>query len=112
MTLPSPALLLQRSPVKITFPEIWANTCCSHPLFDLPEETILADGLGVKVRDQCVLFREDTDGLGGKSEQWGRPCDANEAHARHRVPRGRIELGAFTSCFDYVLLEARRACTL
>ena len=32
---------LQRSPVKITFPEIWANTCCSHPLFDLPAETIL-----------------------------------------------------------------------
>jgi isopentenyldiphosphate isomerase len=26
-------LSLQRSPAKITFPEIWANTCCSHPLF-------------------------------------------------------------------------------
>ena len=31
----------QRSLAKITFPGIWANTCCSHPLYDLPEEMIL-----------------------------------------------------------------------
>jgi isopentenyl-diphosphate delta-isomerase type 1 len=34
-------ILQQRSGAKITFPYIWANTCCSHPLYDLPEETIL-----------------------------------------------------------------------
>lgn len=34
-------ILQQRSGAKITFPFIWANTCCSHPLYDLPNETIL-----------------------------------------------------------------------
>jgi isopentenyl-diphosphate delta-isomerase len=37
---PSGRLLLQqRSPSKITFPHIWANTCCSHPQ---PGESVLA----------------------------------------------------------------------
>lgn len=40
-------ILQQRSPAKITFPSIWANTCCSHPLY-IPSETILADAMGVK----------------------------------------------------------------
>ena len=34
-------ILQQRSSAKITFPLIWANTCCSHPLADLPDETIM-----------------------------------------------------------------------
>ena len=38
-------LMQKRSPDKITFPEYWANTCCSHPTF-IPEE--LEDGVGVK----------------------------------------------------------------
>jgi len=31
-------LLQKRSAEKITFPDYWANTCCSHPLYDLPED--------------------------------------------------------------------------
>lgn len=36
----------QRASEKITFPSIWANTCCSHPL-NVPDEVITKDGLGV-----------------------------------------------------------------
>jgi isopentenyl-diphosphate Delta-isomerase len=34
-------LLQQRASEKITFPDYWTNTCCSHPLYtpdELPEE--------------------------------------------------------------------------
>jgi isopentenyl-diphosphate delta-isomerase len=33
-------LLQRRSSHKITFPNMWTNTCCSHPLYD-PEEMIV-----------------------------------------------------------------------
>ena len=39
-------LLLQQRADKITFPDVWTNTCCSHPLYgmapsevDQPEAT-------------------------------------------------------------------------
>jgi isopentenyl-diphosphate delta-isomerase type 1 len=38
---------VQRSGVKITFPYIWANTCCSHPL-SVPSELIEDGAMGVK----------------------------------------------------------------
>jgi farnesyl-diphosphate farnesyltransferase len=48
-------LLQQRASSKITFPEIWTNTCCSHPLYgmkpcevDKPEEIAAGDPKGVK----------------------------------------------------------------
>jgi len=48
-------LLQQRASSKITFPEIWTNTCCSHPLYgmkpcevDEPEEIAAGDPKGVK----------------------------------------------------------------
>lgn len=40
-------LLQKRASSKITFPNFWANTCCSHPLFT-PEEMVEKDQLGVK----------------------------------------------------------------
>lgn len=40
-------LLQQRAGAKITFPLVWANTCCSHPLF-VKSEMIEENALGVK----------------------------------------------------------------
>lgn len=35
----SQLLLQKRSEHKITFPLLWANTCCSHPIVGLGEDT-------------------------------------------------------------------------
>lgn len=40
-------LLQKRASSKITFPSFWANTCCSHPLYE-PAEMIEENHLGVK----------------------------------------------------------------
>lgn len=40
-------LLQQRSVDKVTFPGVWANTCCSHPLHE-PSELDEANAMGVK----------------------------------------------------------------
>ncbi len=40
-------LLQQRSSDKVTFPSVWANACCSHPLHS-PEEMEENDAMGVK----------------------------------------------------------------
>ncbi|KAF7306915.1 RAD21/Rec8 N-terminal domain protein [Mycena indigotica] len=41
-------LLQQRASEKITFPDMWTNTCCSHPLDDFEEEKIEQAQLGVR----------------------------------------------------------------
>jgi isopentenyl-diphosphate delta-isomerase len=41
-------LIQQRAGIKPTFPLFWANTCCSHPLDNIPEETIEENAMGVK----------------------------------------------------------------
>lgn len=51
-------LLQQRSDVKVTFPGMWTNTCCSHPLAT-PSETVTArDGEGVRKAAQRRIQSE------------------------------------------------------
>ena len=51
-------LLQQRASEKITFPNMWTNTCCSHPLDDFEEEKVEEDQLGVKVAASRKLEHE------------------------------------------------------
>nr|ALD84325.1 isopentenyl-diphosphate delta-isomerase [Morus alba]AOV62780.1 isopentenyl-diphosphate delta-isomerase [Morus alba] len=50
-------LLQQRSGTKVTFPLVWTNTCCSHPLYR-ESELIEDDYLGVRNAAQRKLFDE------------------------------------------------------
>lgn len=43
-TTPARLILQQRAPEKITYPSLWANTCCSHPLHN-PAEMNGIDGV-------------------------------------------------------------------
>lgn len=51
-------LLQQRASEKITFPDMWTNTCCSHPLDDFEKEKIEKDQLGVRVAASRKLEQE------------------------------------------------------
>jgi isopentenyl-diphosphate delta-isomerase len=51
-------LLQQRATEKITFPDMWTNTCCSHPLDDFEEEKVEKDQLGVRVAATRKLEHE------------------------------------------------------
>ena len=51
-------LLQQRASEKITFPDMWTNTCCSHPLDDFTEEKIETDQLGVRIAASRKLEHE------------------------------------------------------
>jgi len=42
-------LLQQCASEKITFPDMWTNTCCSHPLDDFDEEKIEREQHGIKM---------------------------------------------------------------
>ncbi|KAF9090791.1 isopentenyl-diphosphate delta-isomerase idi1 [Mortierella sp. GBA35] len=50
-------LLQQRASEKITFPDMWTNTCCSHPL-NTADELVEKDNLGARTAAQRKLFHE------------------------------------------------------
>ncbi|KAI8353949.1 NUDIX hydrolase domain-like protein [Mortierella sp. GBAus27b] len=56
-------LLQQRASEKITFPDAWTNTCCSHPL-NTADELVEENNLGVRTAAQRKLLHE----LGIKAE--------------------------------------------
>lgn len=41
-------LMQKRSANKVTFPNYYANTCCSHPLAEIPEETDEQEAIGIR----------------------------------------------------------------
>lgn len=51
-------LLQQRATEKITFPDMWTNTCCSHPLDDFDEEKDIQEQRGVRVAASRKLEHE------------------------------------------------------
>lgn len=50
-------LLQKRSSTKITFPDMWTNTCCSHPLA-VEGETDMEEGRGARLAAQRRSFIE------------------------------------------------------
>lgn len=51
-------LLQKRSSNKVTFPNHYTNTCCSHPLAEIPDETEERDAIGIRRAAQRRLSYE------------------------------------------------------
>lgn len=51
-------LMQQRASTKLTYPTLWSNTCCSHPLKNYPNELIETDAIGVRHAAQRKALHE------------------------------------------------------
>jgi len=91
-------LLQQRAEHKVTFPFVWTNTCCSHPLYT-PEELDETNHIGVRRAAQRKLLNE----LGIKPESM--PLDAFTPITRihYKAPCGDKENKWGEHEVDYVL---------
>jgi isopentenyl-diphosphate delta-isomerase len=74
-------LLQQRSNAKITFPGLWTNTCCSHPLKGNESQGItgvkiaavrkLDDELGVQIEPKDLRFISRIEYQALSDDLWG-----------------------------------------
>lgn len=89
-------LLQKRASAKVTYPDHYTNTCCSHPLFTLPEEMIEKDALGIRNAAQRRLQME----LGVPPEQ-AKPEEMVWLTRIHYMDRGDGKFGEHE--IDYIL---------
>lgn len=89
-------LLQKRAPVKVTYPNYYTNTCCSHPLSTIFEESIEKDALGIRHAAQRRLQIE----LGIPPEQ-ARPEEMQWLTRIHYMDKGNGIFGEHE--IDYII---------
>ncbi|TGZ60996.1 hypothetical protein CRM22_008231 [Opisthorchis felineus] len=55
---PLQLLIQRRAASKFTYPNLWSNTCCSHPIVNLPSELVEENALGVRLAAQRKIEHE------------------------------------------------------
>nr|ABP01599.1 isopentenyl diphosphate isomerase [Adonis aestivalis var. palaestina] len=89
-------LLQKRASAKVTYPDHYTNTCCSHPLSTIPAEMIETDALGIRNAAQRRLQIE----LGVPPEQ-AKPEEMVWLTRIHYMDRGDGKFGEHE--IDYIL---------
>jgi len=89
-------LLQKRASVKVTYPDHYTNTCCSHPLSTIPDECVEKDALGIRCAAQRRLHFE----LGIPPEQ-AKPEEMQYLTRIHYLDRGDGKFGEHE--VDYIL---------
>ncbi|CAD6231950.1 GSCOCG00001668001-RA-CDS [Cotesia congregata] len=98
-------LLQKRSANKITFPSYYTNTCCSHPLMEIPGENEETDAIGVRRAARRRLFYE----LGIPTSE----IDLNEFYYLTRIHYHALGDGTWGEHeIDYVLFLQKNKVTL
>ncbi|KAK3932482.1 Isopentenyl-diphosphate Delta-isomerase 1 [Frankliniella fusca] len=89
-------LLQKRSACKVTYANYYTNTCCSHPLANIPKECIEKDALGIRYAAQRRLQIE----LGIPPEQ-AKPEEFKYLTRIHYFDKGDGKFGEHE--IDYIL---------